>query len=479
MPEESVAHKTARTSLWAGIEKIATMGVQFVVSIIIARLLSPSDYGIIAMLSIFVEIASSVVQCGFGNALIRKQNCKSIDYCTAFYFNFAVSIVMYGVLFVIAPFVASFYEMELLCPVLRVCGLTLIIQALTLVQYTILSKNLEAKKQARIAIVGALFSGAIGLLMAYMGCGVWSLVGQQLSIGLVNVLLLWSSTSWLPQFEFSLDSMKYLWGFGSKMLLTGIISVTYRNIYSLVIGRYYNSSALGLFNRGQSLAVQIPNITEAVFIKNSLPIFSQIQNDNARLIKVYREYIKLACFVTFPAVCLLSVLAEPLVRLVLTEKWLGCVVYIQIFALTSFIGPANSINLNLLQVFGRSDYTLYAEIIKKSTGLLMVFSLITQGPLWLAIGSSCFNVFAYGVNLYYAKQLSGLRYKDQINDVFPIFLCSGLMYLSVYATIQLFDNSLVQIIIGSMVGLLSFFLFARYVFKLEQLNYISKIRTKS
>lgn len=476
MSEESIAHKTARTTLWAGIEKFTTMGVQFVVSLVLARLLCPSDYGTVAMLTIFIEICGTFISCGFGNALIRKADCTSVDLSTALYFNVIVALVMYAMLFVGAPYVAEYYGLEILCPLLRWTGLTLIINALSLVQYTLLSKKLHARKQANISIVCSLASAVVGIAMAYCGCGVWSLVAQGLSFALIQLIILWITTTWRPKWEFSKESMRYLWNFGSKMLLTGIISVTYKNIYSLVIGKFYNNASLGLFNRGQSLAQLLPNITEGVFIKNSLPIFSQLQKDNDRLIFVYREYIKIACFVTIPAVCLISVLAAPFVEFFLTAKWEGCVIYIQIFALTSFIVPANSINLNLLQTYGRSDYTLYAEILKKSIGLITVFSLIPLGPLWLAVGSSIFNLFAYFVNLYYAKRLSNLKYKDQIMDIMPIIVCSGMMYAIVYISIYFIHNSLIQMLLGGVVGVFSYIVLAKYVFRMKQFDYIKNLK---
>lgn len=474
MSEESVAHKTVRTSFWAAIEHFSVIGVHFVVSLILARLLSPSDFGTIAMLTIFIEISSNFVSCGFGNALIRKQDCSSVDFSTAFYFNVVVGIAMYLVLWFIAPYVSDFYDISLLCPLLRWCGLTIIINSFSIVQNSLLSKELLAKKQARIHVTGSLVSAIVGIVMAYTGCGIWSLVGQQLSSSFIITISLWIKSSFLPKLEYSRKSMNYLWDFGSKILLTKIISTIYRNIYSIVIGKFYSNSTLGLFNRGQSLSQLFPNIVESVFVKNSLPIFSQLQNDNNKLIHIYREYIKLSCFLCFPAVCLIGALASPFVDFVLTKKWEGCVIYIQIFALTSFIIPANSINLRLLQTYGRTDYTLKAEIIKKTLGLLLVFSLVPIGPVYLAVGKSLFDIFAYSVNLFYAKKVSGLKYKDQIRDIIPILLCSIIMYAVVTLSIRPFSYSIIQLIVGFIVGLITFSALGKYVFKLSQFNQIKQ-----
>ena len=467
MKEESIAHKTARTSLWGGIEKVSTLGIQFVVSLILARLLSPADYGIIAMLGIFIAIADQFITCGFANALIRKEKCESVDYSTAFYFNLVVSLVCYGILYAGAPWVARFYKMDILCPVLRIYGLALPFSALRLVQTAILTRNLQAEKSAILQLICAIVSGAIGIWMAYKGYGVWSLVAQQLSNGLLMAMLLWFTANWFPRWEYSWDSMRYLWGFGSKMLLTGIISSIYANIYSIVIGRRYDSASLGIFNRGQNLARLFPNIAESVFVKNSLPIMSQIQNDQERMIHVYREFIKLACFITFPAVCLISILADPFVRVILTEKWLASVPYIQLFAISALFSPANSINLNLLQAYGRSDYTLKAEIFKKSIGLTTVFLLLPYGPWILAIGSCCLDFLNMSVNLFFAKKLSGLSYFTQLSDMFPALVSSLIMGGFVFVVCCFIPHPLVKMIVGGIVGILLYYAMTRFVFRVD------------
>lgn len=467
MNEESVVHKTARTSIWGAVEKVSTLGISFVVSLVLARLLSPADYGAIAMLTVFLAIAEQFITCGFGNALIRKPDCSHLDYSTAFYFNLAVSLVCYLVLYAAAPAIASFYKIDILCPVLRITGLTLPVGALRLVQNAILNKTLKAEKSALIQLCSAIVSGAIGIIMAVKGFGVWSLVAQQLSAGIVSVIILWIASEWYPRLEFSRDSLKYLWNFGSKMLLTGIISSTYANIYSIVIGKFYDGTTLGVFNRGQKFARLFPEITESVLVKNSLPILSQLQSDNERLIHVYREFIKLACFIAFPAVCMTSLLAEPFVRLVLTEKWMDSVIYIQIFAATALFFPANSINLNLLQTYGRSDYTLKAEIIKKTIGLATVFALLPLGPLYLAIGACAMDVLALAVNAYFAKKLSGLPYSRQLMDILPALVCTLGMSAVVFVLCRFLPGDWAKLIAGGIVGAGVYFILTRYVFRMD------------
>ena len=476
---ETVTSKTVRTSLWGTIEKISSMGIQFVISMVLARFLSPSDYGTIAMLMVFLAISSQFVTCGFGNALIRNNECKSIDFSTAFYFNIVVSIACYVLLFLAAPFVAKFYEMDILCPVMRVCSLTIPLGALTIVQDAILQRNLEAKKLAYITTATTLLAGVIAIVLAHRGWGVWALVAHQVMSSLLRVCFLWVRSAWYPKWEYSKKSMKYLWNFGSKMLLTGIISSTYANIYSILIGKYYDSKALGLFNRGQTTAILLPNVLEGVFVRNSLPIMAQLQNDRERMIHVYSEFVKLACYLNFPIVFLVSILAHPFVDFVLTAKWLGCVIYIQIFSINALLSPANSVNLNLLQALGRSDYTLKAEIIKKSLGFILAFLLLPLGPLYLAIGSSSFGIVAYSVNLYYAKKLSGLSYRSQLMPMLPIlFSCIG-MSVCVILSICFIESSLLKLIVGGIVGVGSYFVLTYYVFNLTTAKKIIKLKQPS
>lgn len=474
--EESISHKTARTSFWAAIERMSTLGIQFIVSLVLSRLLLPDDYGAVAMLTIFTNISFEFVNCGIGNALIRKQNCSHYDYSTAFYFNIIVGFVMYIILYIISPFVAEFYSMPILRNLLRVTGLSVIISSFSIVQNAILTKNLEARKIAILTFTGTMISGIAGISLAFLGYGVWALAWQTIIASFLVTLILWYTSSWKPTLVFSKSSMSYLWQFGYKMLATGLISAVYSNIYSIVIGRFYNSTSLGFFNRGQTLASLFPTIIEKIFIKNSLPILSQLQKDNDKLLLVYREYIKLACFVTFPIVFLVAALAEPFVLIVLTEKWSGCIVYIQIFAIAAMISSANSVNLNLLQVYGRSDYTLKAEIIKKGAGVLMVFCLLSKGPLILAIGGGLFSIPVYFVNLYYAKKLSGLSYKTQICDMLPILYNSLCLYGSVYVVRMFIGNNYLQLIIGTSLGIFVYYMAAKHIFKITTIDYIKKLR---
>lgn len=465
--QESTAHKTARTTFWGAIERISTMSVQFIITMVLARLLSPSDYGIIAMLTIFIAISQQFVECGISNALIRKQDCTQVDYSTAFYFNVGMSCVVYVILFLLAPQIATFFKMNILSVVLRVYGLSIIFQSFRIVQYAILCKRLEFKKMAKVTALVTLLSGLVGITLAYLNYGVWALVAQSVFLSLMTSVAYFIVLRWIPSYIFSSESFHYLWGFGSKMLLSGIISVTYSNLYSLVIGKVYDSKSLGLFNRSYHLANIYPDIVKNIFTRNSLPILSQIQDEKERLVKVYREFIILVSFITFPIVLLLLVIAKPFILFFLTDKWEGSIIYLQIFCLSSLLMPANWINLNLLQALGRSDLTLKAEIVKKVIGVMLIFAMVSFGPLILAISYSLYDVVIYFINLYYAKKLTGLPYHRQVGDFLPCLVSSLFAALIGYVFMLSITNYVQQMVIALFLGILVYFILTRYIFKMD------------
>lgn len=480
MPGESISNKTARTSFWAIVEKVSTMGVQFVITMILARLLTPSDYGTIAMLTVFISLSQAFVYCGVQNALIRKQDCSNLDYCTAFFINVSIACFVYLLLFLLSPQIASFYDTPSLSIIIRVYGLSILVNSLMIVQYALLIKRLEFKKLAKFSSLIALLSGLFAVIAAYKGIGVWALVLQNLISCILTVVCYFYVIRWKPSFVFSVKSAKYLWGFGSKMLLSDIISTIYSNIYSLVIGKFYDKASLGVFNRGQHISNLVPEVISSAFIRNSLPIMSEVQNDKERLKSVYRQFIVLTFITTMPLVMLVAVIARPFVLFCLTEKWEECIIYIQIFCLSSITASSNWVNLNLLQACGRSDLTLKAEIIKKSIGLSMVFILLPFSPLVLAIGSSMFNLFVYIVNLYYAKKMIGLTYKEQLIDIYPIIVSTMISSCISYIWILYCDlGYILQIMIASFTHVILFYLLTRYCFKISIYSKIGSLNVLS
>lgn len=472
MSRESISSKTVRTAFWSAIQRFSTMGVQFVVSMTLARLLLPDDYGVIALLNVFLAISNSVAESGFGNALIRKQVCSQEDYSTAFFYNVFVSIVLYMLLFLTAPYIASFYEKEILCPVMRAVGITIVINSFNIIQNAKLTRNLDFKTFAIISFIASFFSGMIGILCAFLGLGVWALVVSSIVSSVVTTFSLVYKLKWYPSLTISKTSFRYLWGFGSKMLLTGIISSIYANIYSIIIGKVYDSKTLGVYNRGQSLAVLCPDIINSIFNRNTLPILSQLQHDKVRLVDVYRKLVRLVSFFNIPVCLIFAALAHPFVMFFLTEKWIDSVIYVQLFCLSSITSAAGVINLNIFQAEGRSDITLKIEVIKKLLGFMMVLCMMFLGPIALAIGSVIFNFFCYSINLYYASKLENMTLSMQLMDLIPSFFASlcaaGGTFLITILPIGYFS----QLLIGGFLGGLIYFFITRYIMHLDIYNYI-------
>lgn len=479
--QESVSKKTAKTSFWTAIERFTNTGVNLLVQLILARLLMPSDFGVVAMMMVFIGISQAVSECGVTNALIRKQDCIQSDYSTGFYINFGISAFLYVILFFASPLIARFYEMPSIEWLLRVYALVFIFDALRIVQYSKLCKQLDFKTISIVSSSSVFISGVIGVGMAYAGFGAWALVAQLLSASLLYFVFIQFKEPWMPSACFDKDSFRYLWGFGSKMLLTGIISRIYSNIYNLVIGKNFAPSVLGVFNNGQKYALFYPNLVESIFVKNTLPIFSEYQDDNQRLLELYRKFIQLVSFLTFPVCVIVTVLAKPIVLVLFTEKWIDAVPYLQIFAITALLIPANSINLNMLQVKGRSDYTLKAEIIKKSIGFILVFALLPLGPIWLAAGGSVMNLIAYSVNVYYAKKLLHLSLIEQLRDVSGITIASAVAVVSIPLLGMVIASNILLIIAGFTFSMIIYAFLTVYVFKVpvvDQITHLIKNKLK-
>lgn len=460
-----LAKTTISSSLWASIEKIANLGVGFIIGLVLARLLSPGDYGVIAMFSVFMGIASQFVDSGFGTAIVRKKDCSQADYSTCFWFNFIVGIVMYFALFFTAPLIAKFYKMPLLVPVIRVYSINLILSSTFIVQSSILSRELAFKQIAIYNVFSNAFCGVVGIVIAYLGGGAWALVYSALANTVLYFIFVNYSTKWKPSLIFSIPSFKYLWNFGSKNLLTGFISTIYSNIYSIVIGKFYSANALGLFNKGQTMANFGPGVVDAVMARILLPIMSKLQDDRERITFAYRQYSIIGMFVSVPIVFVTIALARPFVSFFLTDKWLGCVIYVYLFAISALLGPIGYVNLCTTQAMGRSDLTLKSEVIKKVVCFIVVFALVRFGVMALAIGSVVLNIFIYFVNLYYGRVVIGLGYWTQVKDILPyIFAGTGMLVITL-ASIYFIPNALIQVIVGAIVGIASYYIITKYIMK--------------
>ena len=477
MSTESLKQKTTKGLLWSSVERFSNQGVQFVFSIILARLLSPSDFGIIAMITIFFAIAQSFVDSGFSNALVRKTTRREEDLSTCFYFNIGVGIIAYIVLFLIAPLVANFYNQPILSPIIRITGLGVILNSLCVVQQALFTIKIDFKSQAKITLSATVISGIVGIILAYQGYGIWALVWQGVASSIVRMGLLWFMSKWRPTTGFSKSSFNYLFGYGSKLLASGLLDTIYNNIYPIVIGKFYTPAQLGNYSRALSFA-QLPssNIT-SILQRVTFPVLSTIQDDMPRLQANYRRLLKLSAFIVFPLMTGLAAVAFPMIRIILTPKWEGCSLYLQIICFALMWYPVHAINLNLLQVKGRSDLFLRLEIIKKIVGVCIMCITIPLGITAMCIGMVVSSLISLFINTYYTGKLINIGYLKQMKDVLPILIVSLIMGIVVYITILFFTSDFTKLIIGIPLGMF-IYIVGTYLLAHEELSELVKIIKK-
>lgn len=453
---EFLKRKVIEGFVWSAIERFSLRFVQFAVNIIMARLLLPSDFGIIAILSVFLQISQSFIDCGFTDALIRQQDRTERDFSTAFYFNIVISVFFYFILFISAHWISEFYDMPILVLIIRVIAINLIIMAFSAIHRVKLNIELDFKTQAKISFVAALFSGIIGIGMAYYEFGVWALVTQTILNSLLATLLLYYFVSWVPLCTFSVQSFTRLFSFGSKLLLSSLISRTYSNLYPLVIGRNFSTTVLGCFTNANQLASFPSSNLCNVISRVMYPVLSSIQNDNVLLVKTYRKYIRMASYIIFPLMMGLLVLSSSIIHFLLTDKWNGAIVLLQILCLDWMFDHVSAINLNLLYVKGRSDLALRLEIIKKIIATSILFISLLGGIYGICWGRVVYSLIATYLNTYYTKTLTGISVADQAKDVLPYFLLALVMGGAVFLSSKLFSHYLLQLLVGVSVGIVSY-----------------------
>mgnify|MGYP003081519818 FL=1 len=474
----SLKQATTKGLFWSSVERFSNQGVQFVFSIILARLLSPSDYGIIAMVTIFFAVAQSFVDSGFSNALVRKTDRVEEDLSTSFYFNIGVGIIAYIVLFLIAPLVANFYNQPILSPIIRITGLGVILNSLCVVQQALFTIKIDFKSQAKITLSATVISGIVGIILAYQGYGIWALVWQGVVSSIVRMGLLWLMSKWRPRTGFSKSSFNYLFGYGSKLLASGLLDTIYNNIYPIVIGKFYTPAQLGNYSRALGWA-QLPsaNIT-SILQRVTFPVLSTIQDDTLRLQNSYRRLLKLSAFIVFPLMTGLAAIASPLVRVVLTAKWDGCVLYLQILCFALMLYPIHAINLNLLQVKGRSDLFLRLEIIKKIIGVVILIITIPLGITAMCLGMVFSSIICLIVNTYYTSRFIDVGLLTQLKDLRIILINSLVMGGGIYILTSFIDIEGLKLVMGIVIGFLLYFIESFYFSKAELQEVISLIKKK-
>lgn len=465
---------TVKNFIWRFAERCGAQLVTFVVSIVLARILSPDDYGTVALVTVFTTILQVFVDSGLGTALIQKKNADDLDFSSVFYFNFVVCLVLYAGMFLAAPLIASFYNDLTLTPIIRVISLTIVISGVKGIQQSFVSRNMLFKRFFFSTLGGTIFSAIIGIAMAYAGCGVWAIVAQQLSNTAIDTLILWLTVKWRPKKMFSWERLKTLFSFGWKLLISSLLDTVYSNIRSLVIGKMYSPSDLAYYNQGDKLpSTVITNINTSI-ASVLLPTLASKQDDRKQLKNMTRRAIKTSTYIIAPLMMGLAFCAPPIVRLILTEKWVPCVPYLRIFCITYMFYPIHTANLNAINAMGRSDYFLKLEIAKKVIGMLLLLLTMRISVMAMAYSLLISMVTSMVINSWPNKKLLKYSFIEQIIDILPNIFIAILMG-GVVSTIYIFKLSdvmtlAIQIPLGAIV-----YIGLSIIFKIEEFQYLKNM----
>ena len=459
---ENLKKQTKKGLYWSAASNFANQGMRFVFSIILARILAPSDYGLIGMLTIFITIIQLFIDSGFSKAIITKQDRTQLDLSTAFYFNIGVGILGYIILFFSSPFIAAFYKMPLLSSIMKVTAIGVVINSLNILPTALYAIRLDFKTPAKISVASNLFTGLLGIFLAYNGWGVWALVFQSLGGNLLILILNWINVKWFPTFELSLASFRYMWNYGSKVLGSSIISTLYDNIQPLIIGRFFSAASLGLFSRAQGFATLPSSNLSSILNSVSFPLLSKINDDFTRLSDIYRRLVKMSAFVVFPLMIGLAAVSDPLVKFLLPERWYDCIPMLQILCFSLMWQPISAVNLNLLNAAKRPNVVLKLEFIKKTLGLALLFASIPYGIIVMCYANLISCVFAVIVNTVMTSKTLGVPFWNQVKDVAPVLLHSIIMGGLVYGATFLISNNIACLVVGTVVGTSYYFLVAKF-----------------
>ena len=453
---DSVKKQLTRGVAWNFIEKVLMEGAQFVIGIILARLLMPSDFGLIGMLAIFIAVSNVFIDGGFAKALIQKKKCDDIDYSTAFVVNIVLAIIIYAILFIAAPLIAKFYKEPVLTSLTRVLALNFVFGSFNIVQRARLMAKVDFKSLAQIKVVSVVIGGVVGVVMAYSGFGVWSLVGQTISTTIVQIVLFPFYSKWKPSLRFSKESFKHLFGFGSKLMITGVNSVIINNISTICIGRVYNSSHLGYYTRASQFSQLISFTVNDVLGTVTFPVLSQLQDERDHMVSVYKKTLYLTALVIFPIMILCALLAKPIILILLTEKWLPCVILMQWLFLARMFTPLSSVNMNILNAVGRSDLFLKLDFSKIP---IIILSLVVTIPISveaICIGSFVTSFICFFMNAYLPGKMFDYGAWQQIKDWRFILLSLTIMTALVLLFTHLVCNVWLQMFGGGIIGIVSY-----------------------
>lgn len=457
--------------IWRFLERCGAQGVSFIVSIVLARLLDPDAYGTISLVLVFTSILQVFVDSGLGNALIQKKNADQLDFSSVFYFSIVMCIALYILIFLLAPYIEDFYEMDNLTSVIRVLSLTLLLSPLKNVQQSYVFKKMMHRKFFFSTIGSTFFSAALGIYMAYRGFGVWALVCQQLVNLILSTIILWLTVKWRPIFCFSFERLKGLFSYGWKLLLSSVFHTVYTNLRSLLIGKFYTSEDLAFYNKGQSFPSIIVNNINTSIDNVLFPVMSIAQDELDKIKNMTRRAISAASYIMWPLMIGLAVVSSPLIQLLLTEKWLPAVPYLQIICLTLAFEPIQTANLNAIKALGRSDIYLKLEILKKSISILILLISVKFGVIAITVSGLCYTIIATVINALPNARLLKYSYLNQLRDMLPSFLLSVLMGAAIYPISFLKIPTMLVLVIQVLSGII-IYVGISHLFKLKPYIFI-------
>lgn len=475
MIDENIKSKTISSLLWKLSERTASQLVNFIIAIILARLLTPSDYGVLAILLVFIAIGDTFVNAGFGNALIQKKNADDLDFSSVFYCSFIFSIFVYIVFYFGAPTIAYFYDMPLLETTLQVLALRIPIAAINSVQQAYVSRNMQFKKIFYSTLTGVGASAILGITLAYCGFGVWALVVQNLSNALVNTVVLFCVITWRPKLIFSFERLKSLFSYGWKILLSGLIDTSYKSLNTMLIGKFYTSIDLAFFENGKKFPLVIVNNINTSISSVLFPALASEKDEIVKVKKHVRKVLQISSYIMWPMMFCLAVCADNIISIVLTDKWLPAVPYLQIACITYGLWPIHTANLQSINAIGRSDIILKLEIIKKTIGIAVLLISIQYDVLTVALSGIVTGIIGTVINSYPNGYLLKYKYHEQINDMFPSFLISALV-AGVVVVINYyfgFNRSLFSLVTNIIIFIILYVIFSK-ILKIQAFEFLLK-----
>lgn len=476
--EEGLRAKTIKGTIWSAVQKFSVMGISFVANILLARMLTPDDFGCVAMLAIFLVISDTFMDSGLGSAIIQKKNLSNGDASTVFYFNFGVAIVLYIILFVCAPFISGFYRTPILTLLLRIQSLVLIINSFSVVQRNLLRKKLEFRKLANANIMASIMSLAVAISMAWVGCGIWSLVGQQLTISLICSIMLWYQSDWRPHAEFNKASFKRLFSFGSFIFLSNLINNIGNNIQSLIIGRAFNAGILGYYIQAKKLEEIGSTTISSIIDQVSYPAMSARQDDHSKLVEVMRKIVKMIAFMSIPLMVLLSILGKPIILLCFGDKWMQSIPYFQILCFAGIAVCLQGVSYYAVAAIGKSKAIFLWTIIKRGVSLgLLIAGVVVWGMTGLLIAIVLGTHFVLLCNLWQVQHYLKYTLCQQFLDVLPyIIITAATAVVTVLMGYIMPENVYLKGILQAIVYIAIYFVVS-IIFRLDIISEIKQIVT--